>query len=51
MVTHANKKFVLLAPDVYDSLLQKADEKTKSSILASPEKAALNSTETNMRNV
>ena len=49
MSSRVGKKFVLLPPEVYESLLQKSS-KVKD-ILAPPEKAALNEAENNMKNV
>ena len=49
MATHVGKKFVLLSPEVYETLLQKTSN--IKNILAAPEKAALKEVDSNMKTI
>ena len=51
MSTKIGKKYVLLPPEIYETLLQKAEKHNTSNILAKPEKSALNTAENNMKSV
>lgn len=51
MSTHVGKKFVLLSPEVYNSLLEKSKEKADTNILSPPEKIAMQTAEKEMSNV
>ena len=51
MSTKIGKKYVLLPPEIYETLLQKAEKHNTSNILAKPEKNALNTAENNMKSV
>ena len=49
MATHVGKKFVLLSPEVYETLLQKTSN--IKNILAAPEKVALKEVDSNMKSI
>ena len=51
MTTQIGKKYVLLSPEVYESLIQQSTNQNSVSILNPPEKNAMNNAESNLKNV